>query len=168
MRNIKITIAYDGTAYNGWQYQDNGITIQGEIEKAIRKVFGKRHVLYGAGRTDAGVHACAQTANFKISSFIPAKSISDALNTFLPCDIAVMKAVEVPIDFHSQYAAKKKHYRYHIFNSHGRDPFKEKYAWRSGYKLNLSLMRREAECLIGKHDFKSFQAKDKKERSKFE
>ena len=165
MRNIKLTIAYDGTKYNGWQTQQNGDTIQSQIENAIKKVFDKKHTVYGAGRTDAGVHARGQTANFKTSSTIPITKIPHAINAILPSDIAVSKAEEMNCSFHSRYDAKKKHYRYYIFNSKTRDPFKENNAWTVGYKLNLALIKREANCLVGKHDFKSFQAKDKKDRS---
>ena len=163
--NIKLTIAYDGTHFKGWQRQANGKTIQGEIEKAIEKVFGKHHVLYGASRTDSGVHAKAQVANFKINSSIPTSKIPTALNACLSEDIAIIKAEEAGADFHSRFDAKIKHYRYFILNSRNRDPFNEKYSWRVPYKLNVPLVRKEAKVLIGKHDFKSFQATDKIERS---
>ena len=165
MRNIKLTISYDGTGYKGWQKQANGKTIQEELEKAIKKVFGKHHILYGASRTDAGVHAKAQVANFKTSSSIPLKKIPKALNSYLKEDIAVTKAEEAPGGFHARFDAKNKHYRYIVLLSQHRDPFSEKYAWRISYKLDIPLMRKEAKALIGKHDFKSFQASDKRERS---
>jgi tRNA pseudouridine38-40 synthase len=165
MRNIKITVAYDGTRYNGWQVQKNGRTVQDEIEGVIRKISGHRHVIYGAGRTDAGVHAMGQVAHFKTALSMPVKRIPNAINAFLPADIAVIKAEEVPLQFHSQYDATEKHYRYYIFNSKNRHPFRENYAWRVGYTIDLELMRAEAEYLIGKHDFKSFQARDRKERN---
>lgn len=165
MRNIKLTISYDGTGYRGWQLQDNGATIQGEIERAVRKVFSKKHRIYGASRTDAGVHAAGQVAHFKTASTIPINKIALALNARLPADIAVTRAEEASLDFHSQYDAKSKHYRYHILNSNSRDPFSEKYAWRIPYKLNVTLMKKEAAVLLGRHDFRSFQASDKKERT---
>ena len=165
MRTIRIIAAYDGTAYNGWQIQKNGRTLQGEIEKAIRKVFGKRHRVYGASRTDAGVHAKGQAAHFKTPQGIPVDRIPRALNKVLPEDIVIINAEEASPDFHSQFDARSKHYRYYIINSSIRDPFKEKYSWRVSYKLNMSLMRKEAAVLVGRHDFKSFQARDKRERS---
>ena len=165
MRNIKLTISYDGTDYKGWQRQANGRTVQEELEKAIKKVFGKHHCVHGAGRTDAGVHAKAQAAGFKISSPMPVKKILTALNSYLNNDMVVTKAEEVSPDFHARFAVKSKHYRYFILLSGHRDPFTEKYSWRVPYKLDIPLMRKEAETLVGRHDFKSFQASDKRERS---
>jgi tRNA pseudouridine38-40 synthase len=165
MRNIKLTIAYDGTAYKGWQVQKNGRTVQGELEKAIAGIFGAKHTLYGASRTDAGVHAKAQTANFKTSSSIPVPKIPFALNSIIPEDIVVKKAEEIGPDFHSRFDAKIKRYRYCILNSKNRDPFGERYSYRVSYDLDVPLMRKGAACLKGRHDFKSFQAADKRERS---
>lgn len=166
MRNIKLTISYDGTNYKGWQTQPNGNSIQAELEKAIEELFGARHVVHGAGRTDAGVHALAQAAHFKLPGAlsIPSEKIADALNSALPEDIVVKESIETEPDFHSRFDATGKVYRYSIFNSDLRDPFLEKYSWRVPYNLNLSLMEKEAEELTGKHDFKSFQASDKRER----
>jgi tRNA pseudouridine38-40 synthase len=165
MRNIKLTISYDGTNYKGWQVQPNGCTIQEEIEKAVKKVFGKKHCVHGAGRTDAGVHARAQVANFKAVSDIPAENIQPALNALLPKDIAITGAEEVATDFHSRFSAKSKHYSYNILSQKHRDPFVERYSWRVTYCLDIPLMKKEAECLVGRHDFKSFQASDKTEKS---
>ena len=165
MRNIKLTITYDGTNYKGWQLQKNGRTVQEEVERAIKKVFGKKCRVHGAGRTDAGVHALKQVANFKAASSIPVQNIQPALNAALPEDIAVTRAEEVPPDFHSRFDARSKHYRYNILNQKHRDPFAEKYSWRVPYSLDIPLMRKEAEYIIGRHDFKSFQATDKIERS---
>ncbi|MFH1877338.1 MAG: tRNA pseudouridine(38-40) synthase TruA [Candidatus Omnitrophota bacterium] len=165
MRTIKLTIAYDGTNYRGWQLQENGNTIQEEIEKALFKVFKKRSRVNGASRTDSGVHAEAQAAHFRFSSAIPSGNVAAALNSVLPEDIAVIKAEEVPDGFNSRFDARLKKYRYQILNSRTRDPFLERYSWRVPYNLNPSLMRKEALVLKGRHDFRSFQAKDKRERS---
>lgn len=165
MRNIKLTISYDGTGYNGWQIQKNGRTIQEELECAIKKVFKKKHQIYGASRTDAGVHAKAQVAHFRTSSTIPVGKIAIALNTVLPESIGVIKAEEFPQGFHARFDAASKIYRYYIFNSRERDPFNERHSWRVPYELNIPLMRKEAASLLGKHDFKSFQARDKIERN---
>lgn len=165
MRNIKLTISYDGTRYKGWQIQKNASTIQEKIERSIEKVFGKKCRLYAAGRTDSGVHAKGQVANFKAPLVVPISRVQEALNSNLPEDIAITKAEEVSINFHSQYDAKRKKYSYHILNSRQRDPFTERYAWRVPYRLNVPLMRKEAKALVGKHDFKSFQATDKAERT---
>jgi len=165
MRNIKLTISYDGTAYKGWQSQANGRTVQDQIEKAIKKVFGKKHTLYGASRTDSGVHAKCQAANFKTTNPIPLKKIAHALNAYLDEDIAVVKAEEAGRSFHARFDARGKHYRYQVLLNPHRDPFEEKYSWRVPYKLNVPRMRREAKVLLGRHDFKAFQAADKRERS---
>jgi tRNA pseudouridine38-40 synthase len=167
MRNIKLTVAYDGTGYKGWQFQKNGRTVQEELEKAIKKVFGKVHRVIAASRTDAGVHARQQTVNFKIPEdiSIPVGKIPEALNAYLPGGIAVTEAKKVPAEFHSRFDAKNKLYRYYIVNSRKRDPFTEKYAWRIPYPIDVPLMKKEARELVGRHDFKSFQAKDKRERS---
>ncbi|MFH1394871.1 MAG: tRNA pseudouridine(38-40) synthase TruA [Candidatus Omnitrophota bacterium] len=164
MRNIKLVIAYDGTNYKGWQLQKTGVTIQRKIEEAIEKIFKKKHRIYSAGRTDSGVHAQGQVVHFKTKVPVPTNKIPSIINTVLPSDIAVKAAKEVSADFHAQFNAKQKHYRYYILNSLERDPFEERYAWRVSYKLNVSLMRKEANVLKGKHDFKSFQAADKLER----
>lgn len=165
MRNIKLTISYDGTEYSGWQIQKNGRTIQGELERAVRKVFKKKHRVYGASRTDAGVHAKGQVAHFKTSSAIPVGRIAIALNSILPPNIAVIKAEESPKLFHARFDAAFKTYRYHIYNSRERDPFNERYSWRVPYRLNVPLMRKEGVSLLGRHNFKSFQAHDKIERN---
>jgi tRNA pseudouridine38-40 synthase len=165
MRNIKLTISYDGTLYKGWQSQKNGNTLQQEIEKAISKIFGKHHTLYGASRTDSGVHAKGQTANFKVSTPFPASKISEALNAVLPPDILIKRSEEVPLDLHSRFDAKSKLYRYNIVNSRTKDPFSDRYVWRVPYPLDAGLMDREAGFLVGTHDFKCFQASDKRERS---
>ena len=165
MRNIKLTISYDGTNYRGWQVQARGKTVQGEIERALLNISGKKHGVHGAGRTDSGVHANAQVAHFKTALSIPEKNIPLALNSVLPEDIAVIRASYVNDDFHARFDARSKHYRYHVYNSRRRDPFKERYSWRVPYELDVPLMRKEAGALIGRHDFKAFQARDKRERT---
>ena len=165
MRNIKLTISYDGTLYKGWQSQKNESTVQEKIEKAIFKVFGSKHTLYGASRTDSGVHAKGQVANFKAVATFPQNKIPIALNAVLPTDILIKKAEKVPDDFHSRFDAKSKLYTYRIVNSTSRDPFTDRYVWRVSYPLDVGLMRKEALVLVGTHDFKCFQASDKRERA---
>lgn len=165
MRTIKLTIAYDGTGYNGWQVQKSGRTIQEEIEKATLRAFGRKCRVHGAGRTDAGVHAKAQVAHIKIPQGIPTGKIPIALNSSLPEDIVIVSAEESKEDFHARFSAKRKHYRYSILTARKSDPFKNRYFWRVPYKLDVPLMRKEAASLVGSHDFKSFQASDKKEVS---
>ncbi|KJJ85060.1 tRNA pseudouridine synthase A [Candidatus Omnitrophus magneticus] len=166
MRTIKLTIAYDGTNFKGWQIQPNARTVQEEIEKAIEKVFRSRVKVYSASRTDAGVHAKAQTAHFKLKHInIPGQKIKVALNSILPEDIVIKKSEYVQDDFHARFNAVSKVYRYFIYNSVSRDPFLERYSWRVGYKLDIKRMNSAACTLLGRHDFKSFQAVDKKRKN---
>lgn len=166
MRNIKLTIAYDGTKYRGWQRQNRRTpkTIQEEMEKALQEIFQKRIVLIGSGRTDAGVHALAQAAHFKIDSQMRLDKIMAALNGVLPQDIAVLKVEEMPLGFHARFDARSKTYIYCIFPSTAKTPFVSSFAWCVRHLLDLRLMRREAKCLLGKHNFKSFQASEKTKR----
>ena len=117
MRNIKLTIEYEGKDYNGWQRQPNHLNIQGEIEKAIQSVTREEVELIGSGRTDAGVHAFGQVANFKIESDFPIEKMATAINSQLKKSIRILKAEEVPIEFHSRYHCHKKTYAYIIDNS---------------------------------------------------
>ena len=160
-RNIKLTLEYDGTHFNGWQIQDsNQRTVQGEIEKVLPRIFKKKCKLTGSGRTDSGVHAKAQAANFKIKSAMTPLKILKAMNAWLPPDIAVTLVEEAPLKFHAQYSAKSKTYRYTILNRPSRSALTRQFSFFYPYPLNLSLMRREAKNLLGKKDFRSFQASD--------
>lgn len=166
MPNIRLTIAYDGTHYAGWQVQKNAKTIQSEIEKALKKIFREKIKLIGAGRTDSGVHARAQVANFKTKqttslpgTYVPGREVVNAINGNLPEDISITAAKKVPSKFHSRFDARAKLYRYTILNGRIDDPFTKKYYYKVPYRLNVSLMKKEARALLGKHDFKSFQAK---------
>lgn len=161
MRNIKLTIRYDGTNYSGWQSQKNARTIQDTIQKAVRQLTGGRKaVVIASGRTDAGVHALAQIANFRTSSKIPLKNLRLALNTILPDDIVVFHAEEVGRKFNSQKNARSKLYRYTIYNKEFMDPFLKAFASKCFFKIDVKLMRRGAKYLVGCHDFTSFQTKD--------
>lgn len=165
MRNIKLTIEYAGTNYAGWQVQNKKYrTVQETLEKALQKVLQKRIKIIGSGRTDAGVHARAQAANFKTDSNIAIYKLQKALNTVLPDDIAVIKTEEVGLDFHSRFSAKSKVYRYTILNRPSRPAISRDTVYFFPYPLNLKLMRKDARILLGRHNFKSFQAADKKER----
>ncbi len=163
MRNIKLTIAYDGTNYSGWQFQKNGKSIQEIIEKRLKKITGDKARIVGSGRTDAGVHAKAQVANFKTHSKIPLKNLQMALNTALPCDIRILDIEEMDMRFNSQHNAKTKLYRYTIMNNDFVDPFIRRFAARCFYKLDINLMREASKYLLGRHDFRSFQTKDSEE-----
>ena len=167
IRNIRLTIEYDGARFFGWQSQrtEKRKTVQEEIEKAAYRLFGKKIKLVGAGRTDSGVHAKAHVANFKTASNLPLINIKRGLNNYLPKDIAVTAADEVKIDFHSRFDARGKLYRYTILNRKIRSPLLKRYTAFVSYDLNIDSMRKAARCLIGRKDFKSFQAAAKKEKS---
>ena len=162
MRNIKLTIEYDGTNFKGWQSQANGErTVQSEIKKAIKKVTRENIPLIGSGRTDTGVHAREQVANFKTDSKLSMERIQKALNAHLPDDIAITHLQEVADDFHAQYSIKSKTYRYTILNRDTRSPEWNSRSLHYPYSLNISKMKREAKSLLGKHDFRSFQSNNR-------
>ena len=157
--NIKLTIAYDGTRYGGWQIQKNARTIQEEIEKALKKILKEKVRVTASGRTDSGVHAKAQVANFKTKENFPLVKLQAALNSSLPRDISVINIKKIASRFHSQYDAKSKLYRYTILNGRIEDPFLRNHYYKVPYRLDTALMRKEARVLYGRHDFRSFQAK---------
>jgi len=161
MRNIKLTIEYDGTNLSGWQVQNNGErTVQGFIEAALKKILKKKIKLIGSGRTDSGVHARGQVANFKTQSEKSAEEIQNALNANIPDDIAILKVEDASPKFHAQYSAQSKIYRYSILNRQMRSAHQRKSSLLYLSKLNLRLMQKESKILLGRHDFKSFQASD--------
>lgn len=162
MRNIKITIEYNGTDLSGWQYQPGpyGRTVQGDIEKALKIIFKENIRVQGSGRTDAGVHAAGQVANFKIDSKMKPEEIVRALNGNLRDDITILSAEDVSEKFHSQYSAKRKTYRYTILNRATRPALEKDFVWYVQYKINVAAMRKEAKTFIGRHDFRSFTATD--------
>jgi len=168
MRNIKLTIEYDGTNYVGFQTQRTkdykSPTIQETLEEALKKVCKRKTNLVASGRTDSGVHALAQVANFKTDSKMPLDKFRVAINANIPEDISVTKVEEADADFHSRYSAKSKIYRYLILNRPYRSVFEGKDCYLFTYKLDFDLMKREIRCLLGKHDFKAFQAADKKKK----
>lgn len=157
-RNIRLVIKYDGTHYSGWQVQKNGETIQGRIESALKRIIGHKARLKGAGRTDAGVHAVCQVANFKTLSKLVLNKIKDALNSSLAEDILIVSADYAPLRFDSQLSAKSKRYRYVVTTARFADPFIRHFAARFSYPLNIGSMRRAAKALVGRHDFRAFQA----------
>ena len=156
MKNYLIIIEYDGTRYFGWQRQkDNGKmpTIQGTIENSLKRIFAKKIVLTGSGRTDTGVHARGQAASFKVTSGIPPEGIQRALNTYLPDDILVRKIKEVPLSFNARHSACKKRYRYTILNQDWNTPLQRYYAAHWPYRLDLRKMKQAARLIKGEHDF---------------
>ena len=165
-RNIRLTIEYDGTGFYGWQAQrkTRRRTAQEEIEKAGRRLFGKVINLIGSGRTDSGVHAEAQIANFKVDSNLSLLNIKRGLNSYLAKDIAILSAEDERPGFHARFDVSKKLYKYTIINRRVRSPLLTRYAAFVSYDLDIRAMRKAAKNFIGKKDFKSFQASNKKER----
>ncbi|MFA5005347.1 MAG: tRNA pseudouridine(38-40) synthase TruA [Candidatus Omnitrophota bacterium] len=174
MRNFKLQIEYDGTRYYGWQVQNgakasrsyrSSRTIQHILESKLRKILQQDISLIVAGRTDSGVHACAQVANFKSSSKMPLARMQWALNGLLPEDIKITRINYAPIDFNSRFWAKSKTYRYTVLNRNYSSALLRNHVYFFHYPLDLQLMRKEARCLLGKHNFKAFQASDTRERN---
>lgn len=167
MRNFKIIIQYEGTRYQGWQRQDStGNTIQGKFEAILAKMTGKESVqVDGSGRTDAGVHALGQVANFKIDTDLSAGEVMDHINQYLPEDIGVISIEEMPERFHSRLNAKGKTYRYRIWNSKLPCVFERRYVYELPQHLDLETMRAAASCFVGRHDFKAFTSNKKSKKS---
>lgn len=166
MRNFKLTLQYEGTRYQGWQRQEStDNTIQGKLEALLCKMCGQKVEIQGSGRTDAGVHALAQIANFHADTEKTTDEILAYMNEYLPEDIAVLSVEEVPERFHSRLNAKGKIYRYQIINSTIPSVFDRKYAYQLEEKLNVDAMRSAAVYLEGTHDFKSFTSTKKGKKS---
>ncbi|MEW5894505.1 MAG: tRNA pseudouridine(38-40) synthase TruA [Candidatus Omnitrophota bacterium] len=169
MRNIKLTIEYDGTDFNGWQVQaKTQRTVQGEIEKALNIILKKKTRIYGSGRTDSGVHAFGQVAHFKTSSPMPCEVLNRALNANLPPDIIIHDVTDVPLNFHAQYNAKKKTYCYTILNRVCPCAINRRFCTHIPCRLNFTAMRHASKQLLGEHDFKSFAASNPAKRGKKE
>lgn len=156
MRRIKLTVAYDGTDYCGWQIQPNGITIEKVLNNALSRLTGQTAAVIGASRTDAGVHARGNIAVFDTDSAIPPERIAYAVNPLLPEDIVVVKSEEVPPDWHPRYRDSVKTYEYCILNREMPDPLRRRDTWHVSFPLDLDRMRAAAACLTGEHDFRSF------------
>ena len=160
MRNIKIIVEYDGTYYHGWQRQPNDITIQQVLEEKIGTITQEKVTLISSGRTDAGVHAVNQVANFRTESTINTENLLRAINSLLPADIVVKELLDVDETFHARYDAKSKSYFYQIYNSSIRTALYRNYSWHVFYPLDVSAMREALSLLIGTHDFSSFCGAD--------
>lgn len=156
MRNIKLIIEYDGTNYFGWQRQPRETTIQEVLENALEKITGKRITIIGSGRTDSGVHALAQVANFKTESTMTPFQFQKALNSLLPKDIVIKEAENVDLNFNSQFSAKSKVYIYVILNRDYPSALERLRAWFISDRLHLSRMEEAARMVIGEHDFRAF------------
>jgi len=157
-RNIRLNLEYDGTRFCGSQIQPKLPTVQGELEKAIEKMTGRKIKIKQAGRTDAGVHAHDQVVNFRLVSDLPVEAFLKGLNSLLPPDIAVRNAGEVPLDFDARRSAKAKLYRYLIHNQEQRRAIGRQYHWHVKQPLDLEAMNKAAKYLIGSHDFSSFRS----------
>ena len=158
MRTLKLTLAYDGTGYVGWQRQDNGRSIQGALEDALAEIEGRRVTVFGAGRTDAGVHALGQVASVRLRHEINAATLGRALNAKLPLAIRVTDVADAAPDFHARYAAYEKTYRYWLDTGAVASPFGLRYMWHVRAPLDLDAMRVAADELRGRRDFAAFQA----------
>lgn len=158
MKRIMLTVAYDGTAYHGWQIQKNGRTIEGELNRTLSELFDRQIEVIGASRTDAGVHALGNIAVFDTETRMPAEKIAYAVNQRLPEDIRVRQSKEVEPDFHPRKCASKKTYEYRIYNDRFPLPTKRLYSHYSYADFDVAAMQKAASYLIGEHDFKSFCA----------
>ena len=156
IRRIRLFVSYDGTNYHGWQVQNNGVTIESELNRAISDLTGEEVRVIGASRTDAGVHALCNVAVYDTASPIPAQKVCYALNARLPEDIRIVRSDEVPPDWHPRKCKTSKTYEYHIFTGEIMDPTRRLYSHHVYRKLDLDSMREAAACLVGEHDFKSF------------
>jgi tRNA pseudouridine38-40 synthase len=158
MTTFKITLAYDGTDFVGWQRQASGTSIQGLLEEALGELDERPVAVAGAGRTDAGVHALGQVASFSLERQMAPQTLVRALNAKLPTSVRVGSAIEAPAGFHARFGARAKFYRYRIWNGDVLSPFERRYVWHIGGALDLDRMIAAARFVVGKHDFAAFQA----------
>jgi tRNA pseudouridine38-40 synthase len=156
--NIKLTVEYDGTNYHGWQIQSNGETIQAVLERALSTFFGAPIRVTGSGRTDAGVHALGQVANFRVEKDFDKHRLLRALNALTPADIAIKDADEVSDSFDARRDGRARIYEYHILNRSMPSPFYRNRAWHLHEPLDIEAMNAAIPCLLGEHDFSSFRA----------
>ncbi len=157
MRTLKLTLAYDGANYFGWQYQPDRPTVQGALEAALKGITQEEIRVAGSGRTDAGVHALGQVVSFATGTRLSCDELLKALNATLPEDMAVREIVAVPDDFHAIRSAVRKRYRYQIDDGQIPDLFRRRYVWQYGHRLDECAMHEAGQALVGTHDFASFQ-----------
>lgn len=155
---IKLTIEYDGTSFCGWQIQLNGVSVQGTITEAIKKITGEDVKLIGSGRTDSGVHAEGQIAHFDTNSSVPPEKFASALNAVLPDDVKIRKSEKAADDFNARFSAKRKTYEYRMYVSEYSKPLKCRYAVWVNYPLDVKKMNDAAQAFVGTHDFRCFLA----------
>ena len=163
LRNLLITISYDGRNYHGWQIQKNGITVQEVFQNALTQIVGEFFDLKGCSRTDSGVHANMYCISVKINHPIEPVRLKAALNRWLPNSVVCLDCKEVDIDFHARYNCKSKEYIYKIWNSDTRNPFLEGYVLNYRYPIDENLLNNASQAYVGKHDFTSFCTLDKRE-----
>ena len=159
-RNFKLTLAYDGSEFHGWQIQPDRPTIQGTLAEVIGRITGENVLPQGSGRTDAGVHALAQVASVKLASPIPCKGLQNALNNSLPLSVRVTGVEEVGDEFHARHSAKAKTYRYRVYRGGICPPWVARYGHHDPYPMDEESVIRAAELVLGEHDFTSFAAVD--------
>jgi len=165
VRNIKLTLEYDGTHFFGFQTQKKYRTVQSELESALKKLIQKKIKVIASGRTDSGVHAEGQVVNFHVHSKLELPKIQLGLNHYLPEDLAVTEIKEVPPSFHSQYSAKWKIYEYRVFNSRHRSPLERFRSFYFPFPLDLRKMKQGAQILSGKHDFRVYESSGGRRKS---
>lgn len=160
LQTWKLTLAYDGTEFSGWQVQPNEPTIQGELQAALGRVTGEAPLPQGSGRTDAGVHALAQVASFALRAPIPARNLQRALNRTLPAAIRIQDAATAPESFHARHSALAKTYEYRIFRGEICPPLLARYVYACSWPLSIAMLKQSAADFLGRHDFFSFAATD--------
>lgn len=158
MRTIKIVVTYDGSGYHGFQKQKAILTVQGVVEEVLAKLCGEAVVTAGSGRTDAGVHALAQTLTFTTNGRIPCANMVRAAASLLPADIVLVSAEEVAEGFHARFSAKWKTYEYKLLVNKHDNPFMVRYAWQLREQLDVKAMNEAAQLLLGTHDFSAFRS----------
>lgn len=156
MKRVKLTVAYDGTRYSGWQVQQNAVTIEGVLNKALSKLTGEEIAVIGASRTDAGVHAMGNVAVFDTESTIPGERFLYVLNQKMPEDVVIVASEEVPLTWHPRHQDTLKTYEYRILNAKLPDPTRRLYTNFVSFDLDIDLMRKGAAYLVGEHDFAGF------------
>lgn len=165
MRNLLLTICYDGSNYHGWQIQQNAVSVQQVFQESLYKVIAETPDIKGCSRTDSFVHARQFCISLKTEHTIPCDRLTGALNHFLPEDMAVLSCREVPLDFHARYSCTGKEYVYQIWNNPVRDPFLNRRALHYWYSLDEQRLNQAASCYLGSHDFTSFCTLDSRDRS---
>ena len=160
LQTWKLTLAYDGTEFSGWQIQPGEPTIQGELQAALRRVTGEAPLPQGSGRTDAGVHALGQVASFELEANIPPENLQRALNRALPAAIRILESRTVPGTFHARHSAVAKTYEYRVFREAICPPFLARYVYACPWPMDVEALQRAARLFEGEHDFMSFAATD--------